>query len=408
MKKHESKILPHELSHPKSRSKSRRKIHWLVRLLVALVFASLSALSLLAYWSTFNIVTVTLPTRVYQARRQAAIDYQVVSVAPETAGESFAGEGQVYVSALAQSVRPVFHYTFAADSSQSVTISSQILATLRIWATKGQDQLLFEDSQILAAPEVMTLNAAEYQIERAADIPLQNFKSQFQAFASQTPLEVRGELVIGLVAKTEALLPSGLTTLIDQPSLVLPLTNDTFSITKNMDLRPEAVWRLLPYQVVLEIFHAAVFPAAAVIFLIGLVLWLRLTQRRRKDPFEKKLAWMKRQCRGRLMMISDKAWEPEWCITTQDFKTMVRTARKLKHPVFCHVDRQGPFPVAYFYVYYGENNYCLTFRPEGSSEAPVEDDFELPENRQLPSIPTLPEMPQTDEDQTGEHPPEQD
>lgn len=404
MKKHESQILPRELSQQRSSSRNRRKIHWLVRLLVAVVLVSLAALSLLAYWSTFNLVTLSLPTRVYQSSRQASIDYQVVSTAPGTTGESLAGEGQVYVSALAQAVRPVFRYSFAADSSQSVTVSSQVLATLRIWATKGQDQLLFEDSQIMAAPEVMTLDAAEYQIERMADIPLQDFKNQFQAFASQTPLEIRGELVISLLAKTESLLPSGIVTLIDQPSLILPLTNDTFSITEKVDLRPETVWRLLPYQIVLQIFHPAVFPAVAVLFLAGLVLWLRLTQTWRKDPFEKKLAWMKRQCRGRLMMISDKAWEPEWCITTQDFKTMVRTARKLKHPVFCHVDRQGPFPVAYFYVYYGENNYCLTFRPEGVSETSSDDDFELPENRQLPPIPTLPEMPQPVEDPAGEPP----
>jgi len=404
MKKHESQILPRELSLEKNRSKSRRKFHWLVRLLVALILASLSVLSLLAYWSTFNTVTVTLPTQVYQASRQATIDYQVVSAAPEAAGETLAGENQVYISALAQSVRPVFQYTFTADSSQSMTVSSQVLATLRIFATKGQDQLLYEDSQIMADPEVTTLTAAEYQIERAADIPLQDFKNQFQAFASQTPLEVRGELVISLLAKTESLLPSGLSTLIDQPSLILPLTNDTFTITEKTDFKPVAVWRPLPYQIVLTIFHPAVFPAAAVVFLVGLFIWLRLTQSRRKDPFEKKLAWMKRQCRGRLMMISDKAWEPEWCITSQDFKTMVRTAKKLKHPVFCHVDRQGSYPVAYFYVYYGENNYCLTFRPEGATDAPSADDFELPENKQLPQIPTLPEMPQPVEDQADEPP----
>jgi cytoskeletal protein RodZ len=111
MKKHESQILPRELSQQKNRSKSRRKIHWLVRLLVALVLVSLAALSLLAYWSTFKSRDLSLPTRVYQASRQATnLKYQVVSVSRDQAGESLAGEGQVYVSALAQSVRPVFRY----------------------------------------------------------------------------------------------------------------------------------------------------------------------------------------------------------------------------------------------------------------------------------------------------------
>ena len=399
MKKHDAQILPRELSQVKNNPKRRRSVHWLVRLLVVLVLTSLAALSMLAYWATFNAVTVTLPTRVYLASRQATIDYKVVSKAPDATTETLAGEQAVYVSALAQAVRPVFHYTFLADTAQTLTASSHILAALRIYSTQGQDQLLYENSQIMAAPEVMSLTAAQYQLERTAEIPLQEFRNQFQAFSSQSPIEVRGELVISLVAKTETALPSGLSTLVDQPALVLPLTNDTFTISEKVDFKPVPVWRLLPYQIVLHIFHPVVFPATGVLFLAGLVLWLRLTQSRYKDPFEKKLAWMKRQCRGRLMMIADKAWEPEWCITAQDFKTLVQTAKKLKHPVFCHVDRQGPFPVAYFYVYYGENNYCLTFRPEGVSEATPDDGFELPGNKKLPPIPTLPEMPQTDSDQ---------
>lgn len=61
------------------------------------------------------------------------------------------------------------------------------------------------------------------------------------------------------------------------------------------------------------------------------------------------------------MMIGDKAWEPEWCITASNFKTMVKTAKRLKHPIFCYIDRDSDVPAALFYVYYGENNYCYTY-----------------------------------------------
>ncbi|MGI6327329.1 MAG: hypothetical protein ACOX1U_10400 [Saccharofermentanales bacterium] len=39
------------------------------------------------------------------------------------------------------------------------------------------------------------------------------------------------------------------------------------------------------------------------------------------------------------MLIADKAWEPEWCVAIADFKSMVRTAKKLKYPIFCYVDQ---------------------------------------------------------------------
>ncbi len=61
------------------------------------------------------------------------------------------------------------------------------------------------------------------------------------------------------------------------------------------------------------------------------------------------------------MIIGDKAWEPEWCVTASNYKTMIKTAKRLKHPVFCFIDNEGPMPEAYFYVYYGENNYCYTY-----------------------------------------------
>lgn len=401
MKKSDAQILPRELAQTKSRQKSRRSIHWLLRLAVSLVLLALAAVALAAFWATQQAVTISLPTRVYQADRQVTIDDQVITRTADGQMAQAAGEGQVYVSALAQAVQPVFHYSFTADSIQPLTASSQIQAVLRIFSTKGQNQLLFEDSQILAEPQVLTEITNQYQLDRSAELVLSDYQARFQAFASQSPLSVRGELVIQLLAKTEIQLPSGLATVLDQPSVTLPLTSDTFTLAQQTRLKPLAIWRALPYQVVLTTVHPAVFPAVAALFLLGLVFWLRLTQSRRKDPFERKLAAMKRQCRGRLMLIADKAWEPEWCITTSDFQTMVRTAKKLKHPIFCHVDRQGAFPVAYFYVYYGENNYCLTFAPEGASALASPDSFAEPAARALPEIPVLPEMPEPFADQAS-------
>ena len=393
MKKHDAQILPRELSEKKSKTRARRPIHWLPRLLVALLLAGLAFLSALAFLATQQALTISLPTRIYEVDRQASIDYQVVSKSLDGSQETTDGKGSVYVSALAQAVRPAFHYEYAAGSTQELTWSSQILAILRIYETRGRDQLLYESSHVIASPEVASQAVAAFQVDRTADIPLLDYQRQFQAFASQSPQEVRGELIVRLLVKTQAQFPSGLASIIDQPELAIPLTSDTFTIEDRSGMKPVAVWRWLPYRIIMTQVHPAVFPAAAALILLGLALWLQMTIVRRKDPFEKKLAWMKRHCRGRLMMIADKAWEPEWCITTQDFKTMVRTAKKLKHPVFCHVDRTGSFPVAYFYVYYGENNYCLTFQPDGATLDP--DLFEASEeiSQPLPDIPTLPEAP---------------
>ena len=148
--------------------------------------------------------------------------------------------------------------------------------------------------------------------------------------------------------------------------MVIPLTPDTFEVREVIPrLGNIRAWRWLPYAIALLPVPFWAYYALDALLLTLLILWLSLTRTRRLDRFDRQLRRMQRLARGRLMLITDKAWEPEWCVTATDYRTLVKTARRLKHPIFCHVDRTGEQPVAYFYVYYGENNYCLTFRPEG-------------------------------------------
>jgi hypothetical protein len=129
----------------------------------------------------------------------------------------------------------------------------------------------------------------------------------------------------------------------------------------------------------------AVYPAAAVFCLLLMTIILVTTRGRRRNTFDRQLHRMKRQARSRLLLISDKAWEPEYCITVDDFGTLVRTARKLKHPVFCCIDRRTEPSTAYFYIYYGENNFCFTFTDNQADQAP--DD---PDEYSAPSVPAGP------------------
>jgi hypothetical protein len=122
-----------------------------------------------------------------------------------------------------------------------------------------------------------------------------------------------------------------------------------------------ALHRTLPHLLVVAQIPYYWYLIAGLVFL-GVLLSILLFTRSHRDLFEREVRRMKRMARNRLMQIGDKAWEPEWCITATDYRTMVRTARKLKHPIFCYVDRESVPPAAYFYVYYGENNYCYTFK----------------------------------------------
>jgi hypothetical protein len=148
----------------------------------------------------------------------------------------------------------------------------------------------------------------------------------------------------------------------ERPSIVMPLGSETFTIKRvTADNQKANVWLMQRWQLLLTPLPIWVYPVAGGIGILLLILVLATTKTRRKLHFNRKVRRMQRKARGRLMLIGDKAWEPEWCITVASYKTMVKTARKLKHPIFCYVENKDEGPVAYFYVYYGENNYCYTY-----------------------------------------------
>lgn len=347
----------------------RKAIHWIPRWGVALLILIFATVTAVAGLSTIRPVYVPLPAPVYTVNRTAGIDYQVEVLSADGLTTSNSGENQIYLSDSAKAVHARFTYNLAATTSADLTWTSTVSGTLRVVDTADHNRILFEKKEILAPAVLESGHAAGFTVDRKVDVDLKAFKADAEALARQSRVSIRTELVISLDILAEAKLASGPLSINDQPELIVPLTADTFRISENLAaLGSEKYWRWIQFQMIMAPIPFYWYPVVLVILLAGLILWLTLTKTRRKDKFEKQLVRMQRMAQGQLMLISDKAWEPEWCVTATDYRTMVKTARKLKHPVFCHVDRTGETPVAYFYVYYGENNYCLTFRPDSASE----------------------------------------
>ncbi|MDD2534907.1 MAG: DUF5305 family protein [Eubacteriales bacterium] len=344
----------------------RKPIHGLKRWLVIFILLLLIGLTSSLAYSFYRPIAILLPTQVYIAERTASIDYQVIQTAQDGASETYLGENQVYISGLTRAIKTDFHYSWLSPTAADLTWSDTVQAALRIREATGEQRILFEEQTPVVPVAVSALSVADYRLDRSAVVELAPYIEKAQAFADQSKIQIVSELVLSLAVKTQADVAGGLITQVDQPELIVPLTSDTFQIQEILPkLGRQRTWRLLPYAVNVLPIPFFIYPAVGAILVSLLILWLVLTRTKRPSQFDRQLRRMQRIARGRLMLISDKAWEPEWCVTASDYQSMVKTARKLKHPIFCYVDRSGETPAAYFYVYYGENNYCLTFRPEG-------------------------------------------
>ncbi len=339
----------------------------LTRYLVLAVLVILLLLSVVAAISIVYPFKVTLPTPMYAYRYTSRPSYSVALKENPYFSEDSQPAGQTYLREFAKEVQIRFDTTSQSILSGDLSLQNRIDAHLIVRDAADPSVILLEKVTNLKPDAVFALASSQETIPSDVIVELAPFQQTAQTFLAQTGLQGQAELVI----RQEADIIGnrfGQAYADRQASTVLiPLLQERFSVTTEPARAFRFLVRPVEYLFSPHRMPIVVLPFLALFFLVALVLFLTLTESRKNDRFRRELNRMLRYSRRQLFMIKDKAWEPEWCITASDYKSLVRTARKLKHPVFCHVQDDPENPAAYFYVYYGENNYCYTFkgRPAG-------------------------------------------
>ncbi len=351
----------YEESRPK-RKFQRQPINRILRTSLILLTLLLLAATILAGYAALRPVVLNWPRNVFEYSRSSDVTYQVETSPNPISGNAPLGMGQVYADAYTKAIVPVFKYNWQADRSMPLKWQSQVITKLRVKDQADPTRILFEKSAVVAPAEAGSATARSFAVERGVRVDLAPYRQLIQAFKTQSSLKTSFDLLISLQTTAQTDVEGGPFEVVDLTTLTLPLDTATFEIGRTTIAEPSKILqRQLQYQLTIAAVPFFVYPIIGGLLLILLALLLTLTCAPQKNQFERQIRKMMRQARPQLMVIGDKAWEPEWCITTRDFRAMVQTARKLKHPIFCFVDRQAKVPTAYFYVYYGENNYCHTY-----------------------------------------------
>lgn len=344
-------------------SSRRREMARFPRFLLILLLVLLLAATAVAAYGYFRPIIVSFPNLSYRYERQANAQYQVQNESSPIMDQTIQGMDMVYLSEYARSVQPVFTYKIDADRIAKFSGHYQIVGILRLRGQSDPSPVIYEKQVPLSDKKEINVTDDELYIEQSAQVSLAEFTALMNDFKQESELQANYELDIGMqVSLTAAYNGSKVLSVQERPSLMMPLGSETFTIKKDIPAdQKDNVWMMQRWQLLLTPLPVWVYPVAGGIGIFLLLLVLISTKPRRKLHFNRKVRRMQRKARGRLMLIGDKAWEPEWCITVTNYKTMVKTARKLKHPIFCYVENEQEGPTAYFYVYYGENNYCYTF-----------------------------------------------
>jgi hypothetical protein len=315
--------------------------------------------SLLAAFTLFRDVIIPLPTPVYQYERVSDISYQVHNRPYEYNNIPVQDMNLVYITAYTESILPVFKYEISSQNEAEFNGYYQLIAIFREFDPSNPSVIISEDTRPLGERIDLNYYGRDLSIIQSTEVKLADYLAGITDLDNNHVYQLEIGLQTDISVKKNS---TEVLRLTERPGLKIPLSDATFAVDIiNPTDTDDTIWQIRRWQLELNSLPEWVYPVVFVLALMLFIFFLVATRSRKTPGFNRQLRKMMRQARGRLMIIGDKAWEPEWCVTASNYKTMIKTAKRLKHPVFCFIDNEGPMPEAYFYVYYGENNYCYTY-----------------------------------------------
>lgn len=360
--------------------KGRHEINrFLRRFLIFILFVLMISVLFAGYASVYPFV-FTLPTPIFDLSRSSNVNYEVQLNPNGFTEQTALGMDQIYLRDFTRAIKIDFQHWIHVGQASSIQYTYRVDALVRAHDA-ADPSLILLTRQISLLPETAgQISGSDLNLSQGVSVDLNEYEEFIASYQDQTSQAATFDVVVSMSVKAAAALPFGSYVVTDAPGLQIPLDQAQYQLTRILPASLPAIsFQPVTYRLVLTDLPFAVYPAMAGACFLLLILLLAATRSRKKNRFNRRLHKMLRRARGRLMIIGDKAWEPQWCVTTTDFKSMVRTAKKLKHPIFCYIDRMSPVPAAYFYIYYGENNYCFTFSDANSSPAmsipPASDDL---------------------------------
>lgn len=333
--------------------------HFFILILTLLILVSV--LAGLASWKPWIL---SFRTMVLRYHTQSTVNYRVIFKPDVIPGAHEASANASYLDELVAAVEPTFTILMETDRPVFAEAQAVLKATIQAHEPGDEKPILFQiEEPIFSDPSSLYSDESTLRSEHVQIVDLDVFRKRAADLNAQLKQTLEYELLLTYSVQFTTKLPAGPITINETASLLIPLNHPVFRMTKTENANPETkpIYQQIHYRVYLDRIPWPFFLVAAILSLTSLLLLLFTTSSQQKDTFSRKLNKMKRLSRGQLIMIGDKAWDPAWCVKVTDFKTMAKAARKLNHPIFCYVDDFSAWPAAYFYSYYGENNFCYLF-----------------------------------------------
>ena len=215
---------------------------------------------------------------------KSSINYQICLKENEYYGESCLSENNEYVSALTNSIRATFNYSkvydLKVDKKYEYYVNSKIIITTD---DEREKELYTKEQKITEKKKDSIKNANVLNITETIDVPFNDFNEHALKYINDYSLISNSKLEIQLVVKEGK-------TKKEVASLVIPLTQLTYNVTKNEMKEKQTTFTVQSNNPVkyLYVLLIGLFALVFLYILIGLIsLFIRMNNKNNK--YEKKL-----------------------------------------------------------------------------------------------------------------------
>lgn len=239
------------------------------RLLVSLLTVLMAVILLAGYIALFPLV-FNYDTPVLNYHRNSQVKYDVKLRPNNFTDQNTLGMDQIYLKDFTEAINARFDYEFIADRAGTLQYAYRADATLRVHDAANPANILLTRQMNLLPETSGQVDGSSLKLGADVQLKPADYDSMISEFAATAALAVTYDLAVVFSVSITTALPAGSFHLNDTPSLIIPLNQAQFQLTRQLpDTQPATVVQPLRYQLVMSQVPFPVYPAtAAVCFLL--------------------------------------------------------------------------------------------------------------------------------------------
>jgi len=265
-----------------------------IKLLSAIFLFTVACISLILAAENYKKSAITFD-------ENSKINYRVCLQKNEDYKDECLNEGMEYLSAITKNIPTTFNYTAIYNTKVSYDYKYYIKSTLKIYKPDEENKVLYTTDEILLKKKSLSSTANVISISENIDIPFDKYNEQVRDYKNKYSLNSDAQVEISLYLEGKDLKKN-------LGKITIPLSNQTYSITKNEinnhNLKSTSLETTERKTSIIFLVIACISTVIGLIVFLRLIIYM-LKSSSKKSIYDKKLSEILREYDRIIVQVED-------------------------------------------------------------------------------------------------------